>query len=330
MTIKVYPDRIEFNTFTITNTPTGIDINGTFNAVQWNGYSNFGGTVSGYSSGGRLPSPDVSYNVIDKFSFASSTINAIDAGDLTVSRGGSSGQSSNTSGYTSGGRIPPAPAGYSNVIDKFPFASVVALATDVGDLTATARSLCGQSSSISGYSSGGQGSSTINKFPFAADVDATSIGPLTVIKEYSSGQSSSTNGYTAGGYGPAATNNIIDKFPFANDNVAADVGDLTATRYGLTGQSSSTFGYASGGQTNSNVIDKFSFSTDGNATDVGDLTVSRYTSAGQSSSTHGYTSGGDVPPVSNVIDRFSFSTDGNATDVGDITTSRAEPVGQQV
>ena len=88
----------------------------------------FGGTVSGYASGGD---PVANSNIIDKFSFAADG-NATDVGDLTEGRYWGAGQSSATSGYTSGGRNPP--VGYVNTIDKFSFAAD-GNASDVGDLT---------------------------------------------------------------------------------------------------------------------------------------------------------------------------------------------------
>ena len=59
-------------------------------------------------------------------------------GDLSVARRAAAGQSSTTSGYTSGGGLPVV-----NTIDKFPFASD-ANATDVGDLTFARMSAAGQ------------------------------------------------------------------------------------------------------------------------------------------------------------------------------------------
>ena len=131
------------------------------------------------------------------------------------------------SGYTSGGS--PTPANYVNTIDKFPFA-VDANATDVGDLTQANRSLAGQSSTESGYSSGGftpPYTNVIQKFPFAVDANATDVGDLTSDRGNGSGQSSTTFGYMSGGF---ATLNNIDKFPFASDGNATDVGDLTQAR----------------------------------------------------------------------------------------------------
>jgi hypothetical protein len=267
--------------------------------VSRSGVAGQSSTVSGYTSGGYTP-PNTYSNVIDKFPF-SANANATDVGDLTVGRWYSSGQSSTISGYTSGGLISaPYPTSFSNVIDKYPFAAN-ANATDVGDLTVSRLSSAGQSSTVSGYSSGGA---------------------------------------TVGGLYPNASN-VIDKFPFSANANATDVGDLSVTRSDSAGQSSTVSGYTSGGVSGGgppytvyNVIDKFPFSVNANATDVGDLSITKSAAAGQSSTVSGYTSGGASPPstpaYSNVIDRFPFSTDANATDVGDLTFGRNGVAGQQV
>jgi hypothetical protein len=94
--------------------------------------------TSGYASGGLIPTPNTPpiVNTIEKFPFATDT-NATDIGDLTQARRNSAGQSSNSSGYNSGGAVgPSSPTNQSNVIDKFPFSSD-SNATDVGDLTFT-------------------------------------------------------------------------------------------------------------------------------------------------------------------------------------------------
>ena len=229
------------------------------------------------------------------------------------------------SGYTSGGRNSTSPPEVTNRIDKFPFATN-ANATDVGDLTLERRAVTGQSSDVSGYTSGGYPSggyvppgippsvNIIDKFPFAADANATDVGDLLSRRNSLAGQSSSVSGYVSG------SSNVIEKFPFASNGNATDVGDLTVGRSGA-GQSSTENGYTSGGSS-SNVIDKFPFATDANATDVGDLTVGRVQSAGQSSSTNGYTSGGNPGPGSlgGIIDKFPFASNSNATDVGDLSS----------
>ena len=241
-------------------------------------------------------------------------------------------------GYTSAGFNPAQSPNRLNVIDKFPFAAD-GNATDVGDLTVARGAPAGQSSSVSGYTSGGvdPGSSPnrvniIDKFPFASDGNATDVGDLTVPRSGPAGQSSSVSGYNSGGFLPVVTN-VIDKFPFSSDANATDVGDLTVARNIAAGQSSDVSGYSSGGGNTPvgdvNTIDKFPFASDGNATDVGDLTVTRTGAAGQSSDASGYTSGGYGPSYSNVIDKFPFSSDANAADVGDLTVANYLPAGQQ-
>ena len=137
------------------------------------------------------------------------------------------------SGYTSGGYDSP-PGGFTNVIDKFPF-SVDTNATNVGDLTKGRYLVAAQSSSISGYTSGGNGPGnfdTIDKFPFATDSNATDVGNLIQATRRGAGQSSFVSGYISGGVVPPDTTaiNTIVKFPFAADTNASDVGDLDQAR----------------------------------------------------------------------------------------------------
>jgi hypothetical protein len=287
----------------------------------------FGGTISGYTSGGSGSS-----NVIDKFSFVSDG-NATDVGDLTIARQSGAGQSSKTFGYTSGGSAGPPVS--PNTIDKFSFTSN-GNATDVGDLTVARGGYvvpAGQSSDTFGYTSGGSSLNVIDKFAFTSDGNATDVGDLSTIRGNLSGQSSPEygNGYTAGGNNPVV--DTIDKFPFAADGNATDVANLTLARYMPSGQSSTTHGYASGGYlapTQRDIIDKFSFASDADATDVGNLSIAKYDTAGQSSTTFGYTSGGNPAPTGQV-EKFSFTSDGNTTSVGNLSTgARSAPMGQQV
>lgn len=286
------------------------------------------GSNSGYTAGGLIPPSFVTHDVIDKFPFASDG-NATDVGDLTAARFGASGQSSDVSGYSSGGQWSPSPTSRTNIIDKFPFASG-GNATDVGDITIAKRKSAGQSSDVSGYASGGyvlNSSNVIDKFPFASDANATDVGDLTTASYNSAGQSSTTHGYTSG-------RTTVDKFSFATDGNATNVGILPFSRSFIAGQSSNVSGYVSVGAS----IDKFPFASDGNATTVGDLSVGRYEVVGQSSTVSGYTSGGysqtpyasgSVNSIYNVVDKFPFASDGSATDVGDLTVARRASGGQQ-
>jgi hypothetical protein len=150
----------------------------------------------------------------------------------------------------------------------------------------------GQSSTASGYSSGGytgQYVVTIDKFPFATDTDATDVGDLTVARQLGAGQSSTENGYTSGGGNDPGTGAaVIDKFPFASNSSATDVGDLyNPTSFGA-GQSSIVSGYTTGKGTTqssginaSKIIQKFSFASDGDSSDVGNLSWEVQGAAGQ-------------------------------------------------
>ena len=141
-------------------------------------------TTDGYTSGGQ------SSNIIDKFPFASNA-NATDVGDLTIDKNRIAGQSSTTHGYTSGGyRAWPGPlVGASNVIDRFSFATN-SHAADVGDLTVARTDVIGQSSTVSGYTSGGDPGvfNIIDKFPFASNANATDVGDLSVRRYRAAGQ----------------------------------------------------------------------------------------------------------------------------------------------
>jgi len=244
-------------------------------------------SIFGYSSGGY---PLI--NTIDRFPFASNSP-ATSVGCLSQARGFNSGQSSSTSGYTSGGTLGPPGNSISNVIDRFPFASN-SPATNVGCLTQTRQSAGGQSSSISGYTSGSNLgapglTNTIDKFLFSSDSTATNVGCLSQTRAGPAGQSSTVSGYNSGGGAPTPSSqtdvNTIDKFSFATDSNASNVGGLTVSRreFGGTGISSVSSGYTQGGvvvETANDTIDKFPFSSDSSATDVGNLTVGRRNAQG--------------------------------------------------
>jgi len=240
-------------------------------------------TSNGYVPISWTGSPTARSRRLNKFSFASNN-NAADIGQM-VTDGfgglyGGAGHSSQTSGYASGG-FPQ----QQNTIEKYSFV-FDSNSTDIGDLTQARNATTGQSSTVSGYTSGGgtnPESPTIDKFPFATDTNATDVGDLTQSRRYLTGQSSTVSGYTSGGstFSPVTRYNTIDKFPFASDANATDVGDLTnAVNVCPSGTNSSVSGYVSGGEVSSpsaftNTIQKYPFATDTNASDVGDLTLAR-------------------------------------------------------
>jgi len=238
----------------------------------------------GYTSGGLNAPGTTLMNTVDRFPFAVDT-NASDVGDLSSLRRELAGQNSDTDGYTSGGFSTPGTSSTRvATIDRFPFATN-SNATNIGSITQGRYGPAGQSSTVSGYTSGGNppsgsDSNIIDKFPFASGGNATDVGDLSGGSRGGrrlAGQSSSTHGYVTSG-----NQARIDKFSFASNGNASNIGTTlnSGGGYGATGQSSQTNGYNTGGGS-TNVIQKFPFATDANATDVGDLTVGRYGAAGQ-------------------------------------------------
>lgn len=278
---------------TIDRFPFATDSNATdvrdLAAVKHSG-SGQSSSTNGYNSGGVSP-PNTLVGNIERFLFANNS-NASDVGNLTVPKRNTAGHSSTDNGYMSGGFFLSPPPDITNVIEKFPFASAVT-ATDVGDLNQQRVWAAGQSSSVSGYTSGGisepwtpgVGVNTIYKFSFAVDADSTDIADLTTARRLTVGQSSDVSGYTSGGtINPTTSTNVIDRFPFATDANAVDAGDLTTSVTGGLGasQSSVTSGYTiSTGAFATNTIEKFPFAADLGSSDVGDLSQVRGNSTGQ-------------------------------------------------
>lgn len=302
------------------------------------------GNVSGYGTGGTQ-TQFTFYNTIDKYPFASDT-NATDVGDLTQTKGSTTGTSSSSHGYVSGGWLP----GRTNVIERFPFSSDDN-GTDVGDLTFSMNASAGVESSSHGYHLGGYTGppfllrNEIQRFPFAtATTNASDVGDLLLVKATAAGHSESTYGYLSGGRTPPSdptygASNVIERFPFAAPTTnSTDVGDLFQRAVQTAGSSSSTHGYSSGGAsggqgatsstgTLNNVIQKFSFASSANSTDVGDLLDILKNHSSSSSTANGYVAGGVTDALNtasghNVIQKFPFSSDTNASDVGDLTVSR--------
>jgi hypothetical protein len=233
-------DRFPFASATVNSTDVG-DL--TVARIETTGQSS---DSQGYSSGGSAfpaPSP-TSYNTIDRFPFASATVNATDVGDMTLARFDTAGQSSADFGYNSGGTIFTSSTRY-NIIERFPFSATTTNATDVGDLTQSRGETAGQSSASHGYTSGGILSppivyvDTTDRFPFSSlTTNAADTGNLSVVRKAVAGQSSKTHGYTSGGaISTPASSNVIDRFPFAESVVnSTDVGDLTVAREFAAGQ----------------------------------------------------------------------------------------------
>lgn len=265
-----------------------------------------------------------------------------DSAEANPVAGGGSGPTAvgSSYGYTMGGALPT----YTDIVDKFPFASFTT-ASDVGDLTDTISDGRGASSATDAYLAGGQDPTfvnpgpagrvnTIQKIPFASDVNATN-NTGTLFNHVSQGAGSihsADYAYIAGGTWNFGDNgrNVIQKYSMTTDASGTDVGDLLSPMYGNSGSSSTEYGYSAGGYqhpgTYYNTIQKWPFASDGNATDVGDTTTSRNYVSGNSSTTHGYMSGGNS--FENIIEKWPFTTDTNASDVGDLFEGSRFATGQ--
>ena len=132
----------------------------------------FPGSSYGYITGGTLPVN----NVISKVSFTSDG-NAVDVGDMTQSRGESSGASSATHGYTTAGFGHG--TGTSDVIERFPFATDTN-ASDVGDITTVRRNVGTTSSETHGFVHSGSSVNIIERWEYAASANSVDVGDLTI------------------------------------------------------------------------------------------------------------------------------------------------------
>ena len=190
-----------------------------------------------YTAGGTDNSPTVYKQSISQFSAASDGSTITDYGDLLPATEWNymAGHSSATHGYMTGGYA--ATPGYSNRIQKWPFASA-ANSTDVADLTYADNGVAGTSSADHGYTSGG-GSPTyrnnIEKFTFASDANATDVGDKNAANMYQVGTSSADNGYVCGGFGPAGGQNYIFKYSHASDGNSTDIGNLAVGNHRAAG-----------------------------------------------------------------------------------------------
>lgn len=304
---------------------------GTFSSKEFPGI-NFGAVAGG----GDILSSYSNANTIELIPFGS-TVASVNVGNLPQKVIGLAGQSSETSGYTSGGRLAgdDAPVGpNTNMINinKYSFASF-GDATEAGNLSRAKTEIIGHSSKEYGYGyvSGGQIDaslqtpsdpavviSEIEKFRFSSSVvSGETIGDLSTFKKLAASQNSLTNGFTSGGINDqSAALNVIDKFSFVADNTSAfDAGDLSVTRFSTVGMSSPTEGFTSGGISTTpgvdvNTVDKFPLTAEVvSATDAGDLTSTLNSGSAQSSTTFGYQTGGSPlgNPATAVIQKFEFA-----------------------
>jgi len=340
MAIKIYPNRIEFEKYSLIITSTGLLVTnnadasnaaayGTFTARDSDVGSHFQGTNAGINMG--VYGWGVGNSCcIQRMPFSTEGL-ASCIGTLSTSKVSVAGASSKTHGYALGGQTGSASPSYIKYahMDKFPFVSG-GCASNIGSLVGGARErAAGLSSTTHGFAAAGgfPAVSVIDKFPFSTDGSSQCIGNTSNARQNRAGFNSYTHGYVAGGGPPDTT--TIEKFNFALNSGASGIGNLTCARDGINfAVSSSTYGYIPGGVAAGpvylRIVDKVSYASDNPAVSAFDTCVARIAGAGFSSTSYGYFSGGTcnngTTPAGNLttIERFPFAADVTGVCVGSL------------
>ena len=220
-------------------------------------------------------------NIIDFFTI-SSTGNAQDFGDRTITARDSDGFSNQTRGCFAGAN------GGSDVID-FVTISQTGNAVDFGNLS-TGRSGVGAfASSTKGIISGGSGPSNIIEYVIiSTQGNGADFGDLITSVANTSGLSNAVRGVIGGGESPSATN-VIQFITIATNGNSQNFGDLTVARGQYSATSSSVrgvFARGYGAPAGINVMDYVQIMSVGNAIDFGDLLTAGWT-GGSCSNGHG-------------------------------------------
>jgi hypothetical protein len=284
--------------------------------------------------GGGTPSI---VNIIEYVNI-SSTGDATDFGDLTVSRRLGGSAATNTRVVWPGGLASPgSTAGATNTID-YVVSSSLGNAADWGDLAVGRGYSSGGSNQIRAISLGGSQApspyytNVIDYFTLTSLGNAADFGNLTASITDMHGPTSPTRATVAGGFSGTADAVVknIDYIEIMTTGNAADFGDLSANRHSLAPYGSTTRGIFAGGQTSPaagnevNVIEYITIATTSNTTDFGDLLNAKTAVTGSSNNTRGLTAGGYVhPAIVNVIEYATIASTGNGTDFGDLSAARS-------
>jgi hypothetical protein len=270
--------------------------------------------------GGGTTNGSGSFNIMEYITI-STTGNATDFGDLTVSRFGLTGVSDGSIGLFAGGE---ASFSVRNTIDYITVATT-GNATDHGDLTASRSYLGGCSNGSNGFFGGGATAggggfptNTIDTVAIATPGNATDFGDLTTARYYVASFSDGSRGVWAGGTG----SNVIDYVSLASAANAVDFGDTLGTAAVNGGCSSETRGLWIAGNSS---IQYVTIATPGNATSFGSLNGNNRGNggvAGVSNTVRAVFAGEQFNTSTVEVDYVTIDTPGNATDFGDLTQNR--------
>ena len=262
-------------------------------------------------------------NMID-FVNISTTGNAIDFGDTTLSDTNCDGSSDRTRAVFSGG--------YSNVISKLQIESQ-GNSSNFGDLTLARGNIMPSADRTRAVFMGGfthpsptpAGVNVIDYVTVQSEGNAVDFGDTRDLHYEGCGFSSPTRGFSAGGSSTPGTisEKHIDYITISTLGNSAEFGEKITTNWQVSGCANAIRGLIMGGRlspTEVNSIEFITMASLGNAVDFGDLNrISRYQMA-NASPTRAVNAGGYSAPASNnIIDFVQIMTTGNALDFGDLT-----------
>lgn len=217
--------------FSFTSTPTTAVAIGSDLAGSRQYATGVSGGKDGYIIGGSTAVDTTGLtNAIWKFPYTAGSRSTL-VGSLSVAKLASGGISSITNGYVIGGQInsnpnpntPNAAVSYTNIIDKFPFASEIYNAINTGTLTQSKSYMSTQSSTTFGYSCGGTNTPPFVQPPVSPQPTSSFLFALSPAP-------------TAYGLGYAGQVTTLEKFPFAAGSVTgASVATLSVGKWGCAG-----------------------------------------------------------------------------------------------
>ena len=290
-----------------------------------------GGTRALFGGGNTHPGRS---DIIDYIN-VDSTGNAIDFGNLIITKFQTHACASRVRAYFAGGEGPAT----TKAIDTVVIAST-GNATDYGDLVNNVRGNPGISNSTRGFSIAGENPGSVNMIEYFALTSTGSgidFGDTTKDRTGPFAVSNSTRGVYGGGRdnSPATLHGDIEFITLSTLGNGAEFGDLdqSSSDFNNGNISNSVRGLACGGYdfpaspiTYLNYIQYITIPTLGNAQDFGDLTDGRQAGGSASSPTRGVCGGGNPgdgdPNNTDIIDYVQLMTTGNAVDFGDLTDGR--------
>ena len=291
----------------------------------------------GLLGGGYSPTPNnANRDYIDQINI-DTTGNAIDFGNLTVSRRpGQNAAGSRTRAIWMGGRASPV---NHNVID-FVTISSTGNASDFGDLqegrgsfavvSSSTRGICALGSKTESPSDAAH-TNTIEFVTIASTGDALDFGDGLTNAFKPTGAQSQTRGLFMGGYTPTEINTIqfITMSTLGN---SSDFGDLTSTRRAAAGGGNSVRAICAGGERYPSslavqTIDFVTIATLGNSIEFGDSVTGIGRGGSVNSPTRMVYNTGNYNSSPSGLEYIQIMTTGDSNTFGDLANGRWGPAG---